>query len=57
MSEKCTGIRMVDGKDCQNLAKYEVSFEGRHVGYVCGIHARAYTEKALFPLTPAQQEG
>ena len=50
MKRQCTGYRMVDAKECQNKAKYEVKFEGRHIGFACGIHSRAYTQKALFPL-------
>lgn len=50
MKIKCTSYRLVDGKRCSAPAKYEVKFEGRHIGFVCGTHARSYTKKALFPL-------
>lgn len=54
MKQKCTATRIVDGKDCSSPAKYEVRFGNHPMGYVCGIHARAYTPKALFPLTEAK---
>jgi len=52
MVVKCTAYRLVDGGECRSPAKYEVKFDGRHIGYVCGVHKRAYTDKALFPLYP-----
>ena len=50
MKEKCTCYRIVDGLECESLAKYEIKFDNRHVGFACGTHARAYGSKALFPL-------
>ena len=55
MEQKCTAYRIVDGMECSSQAKYEVKFDGRHIGYVCGTHARAYTPKALFPLVEARE--
>ena len=48
--EKCTCIRIVDGKDCQARASYEIKFGDKHIGYCCGVHARDYTRKSLFKL-------
>ena len=50
MKQKCTAYRIVDAVKCTSTAKYEVIFDGRHIGYVCGVHARAYTSKSLVPL-------
>ena len=51
MKIKCTAIRYVDGLDCKSPATHEVRVKGRHVGYVCGIHKRAWLALALFALT------
>lgn len=48
---KCTCCRLVDSEKCNVRALYEIKFDGRHIGYACGIHARAYTEKSLSPLS------
>uniref|UniRef100_A0A6M3J7G8 Uncharacterized protein n=1 Tax=viral metagenome TaxID=1070528 RepID=A0A6M3J7G8_9ZZZZ len=56
MKVKCTAYRIVDGLLCQAVAKYEIKFSGRHLGYVCGNHKRAYTEKVLFPVSPGVKE-
>ena len=47
MKIKCTAVRLVDDKECQTIATHEVVLEGRHAGYVCGIHKRAWLPKAL----------
>jgi len=50
LSHLLSACRIVDGMECSSQAKYEVKFDGRHIGYVCGVHARAYIRKTLFPL-------
>ncbi len=54
MKHKCTAYRIVDANECGSQAKYEVKFDECHISYVCGVHARAYTSKSLFPLVKTE---
>ena len=56
MKQKCTAYRILDGMPCSSQAKYEVKFDDRHVGYVCGIHKRIYGPNALIPLVETIKE-
>jgi len=56
MRHKCMAYRLIDGQECSNPAKYEVRYGGILVNYVCGIHARAYTPKALVPLAETERK-
>lgn len=48
--QKCTCYRIVDGFLCQSPAKYKIDFNAQHIGFACGVHARAYTSKSLIKL-------
>ena len=56
MKVKCTAYRLADGLVCNSPAKYEVRFDDRYIGCVCGVHKRAYTDKALFILATTNKE-